>query len=142
MRTFLGILVGIVVALGVQSAVDLLSNMIWPAAITDMWDARQVSEAMAARPIGALLFNVAAYFLGGLAGGWVARRIARAGWATWVPAGLLAAMALLIGFSFPLPTWTLFANFAAPLVGGLIARHLGADPASPADEAPTDAAPR
>jgi hypothetical protein len=103
-----------------------------------MWDARQVSEAIAARPIGALLFSVAAYFLGGLAGGWLARRIARAGWVAWVPAGLLAAMALLIGFSFPLPTWTLFATFAAPLVGGLIARHLGADPAPPAAEAPGD----
>ncbi|MGZ8282372.1 MAG: hypothetical protein ACXWUN_05385 [Allosphingosinicella sp.] len=139
MRIFLGILAGIVVALVVQSAVDLVANLIYPAAITDMWDRRQVSEAMAARPIGALLFNIFAYFLGGFAGGYVARLIARTGWATWLPAGFLALMALFIGFNFPLPTWTLFATFAAPLIGGLLARHLGSDAPSAATDR-TDAA--
>lgn len=127
MRSFLGILAGIIVGMAVQSGVDLIANQFYPAAISDMWDRRQVAEAMAARPTGALLLSVLGYFLAGLAGCLVAKLISRRGWTTWVPAGVLAAMALLIAFNFPIPTWTAFGTFAAPLIGGLIARHIGAD---------------
>jgi hypothetical protein len=136
MRSFLGILAGIVVAIAVQSGVDLIASQFYPAAITDMWDRQQVAEALAARPTGALLFSVLGYFLGGFGGAYVAKIIARKGWAVWVPAGFLAAMALLIAFNFPLPAWTWFAMLAAPLIGGLIARHVGVDIDNEAEEQP------
>lgn len=127
MRAILAIVAGVIAALLTQSLVDLAANQFYPAAITDMWDRRQLSEAFAARPTGALLLNVAGFFLGGLAGAALAKRLAGAGWILWVPPGLLALMALLVAFSFPLPAWTWFATFAAPLIGGLIANHLVGD---------------
>ena len=143
MRNGLAILAGIIVALAVQAGVDLIASQLYPYAITDMWDRRQVSEAIAARPTGALLLSVLGYFLGGLAGSLTAKLMSRKAWVCWVPAGVLALMALIIAFNYPLPAWTWFATLAAPLIGGLIANHLVADQAAatdvPAHEPETDA---
>lgn len=139
MRIFLGILAGVVIALLVQAGTDVISNLIYPAAITDGWDARQVSEAFAIRPTGALLITVLGFFLAALVGGLTARKISAQGWTVWVPAGLFVLMALAIVFAYPLPTWTGFASVIAPLLGGLIARHVGPDPVPEVEEPTTDA---
>ena len=130
MRAFLGILIGLVAAIAVQAGLDWIASQIYPVAITDLWDRQQVSEAFASRPTGALLLSVLNYFLAALVGGVVAKRIARQGYAAWIPAALLALMALLIAFAYPMPAWTWFASFAAPLVGGMIARHVGGESAA------------
>ena len=124
MRGLLAIVVGIVVALAVQTGADWIANQFYPAAITDMWDRRQISEAYAARPVGALLIGIAGFFLAGLAGGTAGKTIAGRGWAAWAPALVLAAMALLIVFSFPVETWAAFAMLIGSLLGGLFANHL------------------
>ena len=131
MRTALAVLVGILTAFAVQAGVDAIGSLLYPYAITDMWDRRKYAEAFAARPTGALLLTVLGYFLAGLAGGLAAKLIARRNWACWVPAGVLALTAILLASAYPLPAWTWFAMFAAPLVGGLLANHLVA-----AQEAP------
>ena len=142
MRAALAILTGIVVALAVQSGIDWLTSLAYPYDITNVWDRRQVSEAMAARPTPALLLTVLGYFLAALAGGLVAKLIRRRAWACWVPAGVMAAIALLISLNYPLAEWAWFATFVAPLIGGLIANHLIADradaeaPAAPAVREP------
>lgn len=125
MRIFLGILAGLIAALGVQVAFDVVANMLYPVAITDMWDRRQVSEAFAARPAGALALTVASYFFAGLAGGLIARLIARVNWIVWVPAGVMALMALVIVSNYPLPAWAWIGALVAPLLGGFVARHVG-----------------
>jgi predicted MFS family arabinose efflux permease len=147
MRAVLAILAGIVVALAVQAGADYATSLIYPYPISDLWDREQVSEAMAQRPTAALLLTVLGYFLGALAGGVVGKLIARRGWASWVPAGVMAAIALLIALNYPLAEWAWFATFVAPLIGGLIANHLvagrdtDAAPAAPAAEAKVDSGP-
>lgn len=131
MRAVLAIVAGIVAALTVQAAVDWITSLLYPSAITDIWDRRQVSEAMAARPVGALLLTVLSYFLGALVGGAVAKLIHRRSWACWIPAGLLALVAVLVAFFYPIAEWAGFGCFVAALIGGLIANHLVAD--RPAD---------
>ena len=135
MRTGLAILLGIIVAFAVQAGIDVGTSYFYPYAITDMWDRRQYSEAFAARPIGALLLTVLGYFLAGLIGGWVAKRISGRRFACWVPPAVLALTAIVLAFGYPLPAWTWFAMFAAPLIGGLFANHLVADRAG-LDEVP------
>jgi hypothetical protein len=124
MRSTLAIILGIVVALAVQTCVDLLANQIYPAAITDMWDRQQVSEAFADRPIGALLLSIAGYFLAALVGGWIAKKIAGRSFAAWVPGLIVALMALLIAFSYPIQTWAALGMLVGALLGAMIANHL------------------
>jgi len=124
MRAFLGIVLGMVVGLALQSAADVVTSLLYPTSITNMWDRAQVAEALAARPAAALWIGVAGYFVGGLGGGVVGKLIWRRALAAWLPAGLLALMALILAFSYPIPTWTMFATFIAPLLGGLLANHL------------------
>jgi hypothetical protein len=138
MRTFLAIVAGLLAALAVQTAVGLLGNWIYPPAISDMMNLEQVAAAMEARPTGALWIDVLSYFLGGLAGGLVGKRISGGVAAAWLPAAALAAMALAIAFNLPVPTWAMFATFAAPLAGGMIANHLVETRAADA-EAPAEA---
>jgi hypothetical protein len=140
MRAALAILAGILVALIVQSGLDWATSQFYPYDITDVWDRRQVSEAMATRPTPALVLTVLGYFLAALAGGITAKLIRRRAWACWVPAGVMAAIALLISLNYPLAEWAWFATFVAPLIGGLIANHLIADRADA--EAPVASAVR
>jgi len=138
MRAVLAIIAGLVAALVVQGLVDWISGQFYPYAITDLWDRRQVSEAMAARPTGALLLTVLGYFLGGLAGGAVGKLIHRRGWACWIPVGIFALTSLIVALAYPIAEWAGFGSFVAALVGGLIANHLVAErgEAAAAPEAP------
>jgi hypothetical protein len=124
MRAFLGIVVGIVVGIALQSAADFVTSLLYPTSITNMWDRAQVADALAARPAAALWIGVAGYFIGGLGGGLVGKLVWRRAVAAWVPAGVLALMALILAFNYPIPTWTMFATFIASLLGGLLANHL------------------
>ena len=136
MRIALGILAGILVGLAVQTAVDVLTNQIYPSPGLDIRNRQQIAEVFAARPAGALVLNILGYFLGAFAGGYVARRVSRRGWTVWVPAVLLALMALVIVLNFPIPAWAQFGCFLAPLLGGVLARHVGkADPEEEPDPA-------
>ena len=144
MRAVLAVVAGIVAAFAVQSLVDWISYQFYPAAIADMWDRRQISEAMAARPVGALLFTVLGYLLGGLAGGAVGKLVHRRRWACWLPTGFFALTALVLALAYPIAEWAAFSAFLAALVGGLVANHLVADgtvevETEPAPEMPTDA---
>ncbi len=131
MRAFVGILLGIVAAIAVQSALDYVASLIYPVAVSNMLNLQEVSEAFASRPTGALLLNVVNFFLGGLAGGLVAARASRRAMLAWIPGITLALMALVIVFAYPLPPWAWFASLAAPLIGAMVARHLGAPSAAP-----------
>ena len=141
MRAALAIIAGFVGALCVLAAVDAVNSFFYPYALTDVWDRREVSEAMAVRPTGALVLTVLGYFLGGLAGGTIAKSIHRRAWACWVPVGLFALTALIVALSYPIPEWAGFGAFLAALIGGLIANHLVAE-REYAEAAPPSAAVR
>ena len=135
MRGFLAILAGIVAALVVQSAFGLVANLLYPPRVADLMSLKQVAAAIEARPMAALWIDIAGYFFGALVGGYLGKRISGTAAAAWVPALVLAAMALVIAFNLPVPTWVMFATFVAPLIGGLIANHLAKGPSPAAAEA-------
>lgn len=127
MRAVLGIVVGVIVGVLAQTGADVVNNILYPVRISNMLDLEQVARAMEARPTAALALGAFSYFLGGLVGGLVGKLIWRHKAAAWIPAILLALMALIIAFNLPMPSWAMFATFAAPLIGGLIANHLVKD---------------
>lgn len=134
----LGGLVGILVGIAVQAAIGYVSALAFPRPAIDMTDQQAVAESFATSPPGASALYLASFFLGALIGAWLARRIARSNRIGWLPAGVLAAMALAIAIFYPDPAWAQFGAFAAALIGGLIGNHLPAGIAAiPPEAAPT-----
>jgi nitrate/nitrite transporter NarK len=77
-------------------------------------------------PLGALMLVPAAYFLGALVGGWIAARISGRAWTAWLVGAVAAAGAIWSMFLIPHPAWMQIAAVVAPLLGALVAGHLGA----------------
>jgi hypothetical protein len=84
----------------------------------------QLREAMAAAPIEAQLFIVAAFFVGGMAAALMARVIARANWPGIAAAAIVTLAAILVVLVLPLPGWVQAAAVVLPLVGALIVNKL------------------
>jgi len=135
MRKVLGALAGTIAGVAVQAAIGYLSAIAYPRPAIDMSDRAQVAESFATSPPGASALYLASFFLGAMIGAWLARRLARSDRIGWLPAGVLAAMALIVAIFYPEPAWAQFGAFAAALVGGLIGGHLPAGIAALAEGA-------
>jgi len=127
MRALLGIIIGLAVALGIQTGVEFISSQLFPYVPFDMLDRARGAEVLGSRPAMANLLGILGYLTGALAGGYASRRIARRDWAAWVPAGLLAFVAAVFALHYSLTGWGQAGAFVAALVGGLIAHNLGKD---------------
>jgi hypothetical protein len=124
-RSILGVIAGIVVAVLTVMAVQGLGHALYPyPADVDLNDPEQIARVFPTIPIAAKLFVVAAWFGGALAGAAVAKAIAGRDWAAWTIAVLIAIGALANIFVIPHPVWMQVSAVVAPLLGGLIANHL------------------
>jgi hypothetical protein len=124
-RSILGIVAGIVVAVLTVMAVQALGHALYPyPADIDLNDPEQIARVFPTIPLAAKLFVVAAWFGGGLAGAAVAKAIAGRDWAAWTIAVLIAIGALTNIFVIPHPVWMQVSAIVAPLLGGLVANHL------------------
>ena len=141
-RSILGVVAGIAVAVLTVMVVQALGHALYPyPADVDLNDPEQIARVFPTIPLAAKLFVVAAWFGGALAGAAVAKAIAGRDWAAWTIAVLIAIGALANIFVIPHPVWMQVAAVVAPLLGGLIANHLvrrrdhAARPAAGADDA-------
>ena len=141
-RSILGVIAGIVVAVLTVMAVQALGHALYPyPADVDLNDPEQIARVFPTIPLAAKLFVVAAWFGGALAGAAVAKAIAGRDWAAWTIAVLIAIGGLANIFVIPHPVWMQVSAVVAPLLGGLIANHLvrrrefAARPAASADDA-------
>jgi len=126
MRIVLGIVAGIVVAGLCVFAVEALGHSIYPPPEGfDLTNPRDVDRLMASLPLGAMLFVVAAWFFGALAGAIVANMIARSGLAGWIVAVLVIAGGVATMVMIPHPGWMWAAGIGLPLLAALIAARLG-----------------
>lgn len=135
-RSILAIIAGGVIAFGVIAAVQYLSSLLFPAPPgMDMTDPAALREFMAALPLGAFLMVLLSYVFGGLAGGFVAARLA-----PWARTGHAVAIAVLLAAAsvvnlrmVPHPTWFMIANLAVvvllPLAGARLAARGRTEPA-------------
>lgn len=144
MRAILGIVLGVIAGFVVAILIGIIgvgATASAPAGL-DPSNPRQVVEAFANMPQGAKIALMIAWFAGGFAGALVAKLVARAGWAAWTVAGLIAVYVILNVLVLPLPGWMQALSVAAPLLGGLIANHLiaaRAPEAATTDLPPADA---
>ncbi|MDT9599618.1 hypothetical protein [Sphingosinicella rhizophila] len=125
MARYIGaIAAGILVGFATVWIVETIGHALYPLpsdiALDDPAAAGRHADSM---PIGAQLFVIAAWFLGALAGGSVAARIAQARWAAWLVGAAVAIGAVAFIFWIPHPEAMQIAAVVAPLAGGLVAGH-------------------
>jgi hypothetical protein len=133
LRTILGIVAGVVLAFVVIMALEMVSFVAFPPpAGLDPADPEDVKRIAAAAPMAAKVWVVFCWFAGALAGGWLARRLSRTGWAGWVIAGLIAVGGIANVLMIPHPLWMQIAAVAAPLLGGWIVTRLPVGGSAPA----------
>ena len=132
LRTILGILAGVVLAFAVMMALEMASFAVFPPpAGLDPADPEDIKRIVAATPMAAKSWVVFGWFASAVAGGWLARRLARKDWAGWVIAGLIVLGGIANVMMIPHPLWMQIAAVAAPLVGGWIVTRLPVGGAAP-----------
>lgn len=125
LRTILGIVAGVLLAFAVMIGLEMAGHAAMPPpAGLDPTDPEDLKQMMASASLAAKAWVVFGWFAAALAGGWLARRISRTGWAGWVIAALIAVGGIANIMMIPHPLWMQVAAVAAPLLGGWIVTRL------------------
>jgi hypothetical protein len=130
MKIVLGVVAGIGVAFLCVLAVETIGHLAFPPPPgTDLSDPAQVARIMENVPAAALAFVAAAWFIGALAGSWVANLVAKRALAGWIVVALVLAGGVLTMTAIPHPAWMWAMGIALPLIAGWLARKLAGVPA-------------
>ena len=132
LRTILGIIAGVVLAAVVMMGLEMAGHAAMPPpAGLDSADPEDLKQMVASASLAAKAWVVFAWFAAALAGGWLARRISRTGWAGWVIAGLIGVGGIANIMMIPHPLWMQIAAVAVPLLGGWIVTRLPVSGSAP-----------
>lgn len=127
-----GALAGIVAAGVTVFAVEFVSHMIWPPpAGTDVTSSADLARIMDVMPVGAKIAVMVAWFMGALAGGLIAKMIARHGAGPGIVAGFIVAGGIASFAAIPHSLWMIVAGVLLPVVAGWIAHRAVANRAAP-----------
>ena len=125
MKIVLGVVAGCVVAIACIFGIEAAGHMVFPPpAGTDLSDPAQMARLMEIVPPAALAFVLAAWFLGTLAGAWVADAVAKRALAGWIVALLVIAGGIYTMMTIPHPAWMWAAGIGLPLVAAWLAQRL------------------
>ena len=119
-RNLAGLAAGLAVALVTIAAVEAIGNMLFPPpAGYDM-----TSRSSETLPFATLVWPVIGWFLGAIAGSWVAIRVSRERWAGWAIGALVLAATILNLVLITHPLWMIVAGVIAPLLGAWLGQML------------------
>lgn len=125
LRTIPGIVAGAVVAVVLLMVLEMAGHAAMPPpAGLDPADPEDLKQMVASASMAAKAWVVFGWFAAVLAGGWLARRLSRKGWAGWVIAGLILLGGIANIMMIPHPLWMQIAAIAAPLLGGWVVTRL------------------
>lgn len=129
MKILLGVVAGALVAFLCVFGIETVGHLAFPPPPgTDFTDPAQVARLMEVMPPAALAFVVAAWFIGTLAGAWVADALAKRGLAGWVVALLVIAAGVFTMTTIPHPMWMWAAGVALPLIAAWLAQRFAKVP--------------
>jgi hypothetical protein len=129
LRDIGAIIAGLAVSIAVIMAVQMVGHTLWPAPDGLDWNDTEVIRTYTSQlPFLALLFPIVSYFLGALAGPYVACRIGTAKPLLLVGVIGLVLLAFTIAnlIQLPHPVWFSVSAIAAVFIGGWLAWQLGA----------------
>jgi hypothetical protein len=120
-------LAGLALSIGVIMAVQMIGHSIWPPPAGLDWNNGEVVRTYTSQlPFLALLFPIASYFLGALAGPFVACRIGTTRPLVFIGVICLVLLASTIAnlIQIPHPLWFAVLAVAAIIIGGWLALQL------------------
>ena len=129
LRDIGAIIAGLAVSIAVIMAVQMVGHTLWPAPDGLNWNDTEVIRTYTSQlPFLALLFPIVSYFLGALAGPYVACRIGTAQPLLMVGVIGLVLLAFTVAnlIQLPHPVWFSVSAIAAVIIGGWLAWQLGA----------------
>jgi hypothetical protein len=125
MRMLMGIVAGVVVAFLCVFAVEWIGHDLYPTpAGLDLNKPADQARLMEAMPSAAKAMVLIGWFVGALAGAWVANRIAGRGLAGWIVALLVIAAGVATMLMITHPGWMWAGGIALPLLGAWIADRM------------------
>jgi hypothetical protein len=128
-RTLAGLAAGLAVAILTIIAIEGIGNQLYPPpAGYDM-----TSGSAETLPFETLVWPVIGWFLGAIAGSWVAVRVSGERWAGWAIAACVLAATILNLALISHPLWMIIAGAIAPLVGGWVGQRLPTEKRSAGD---------
>jgi len=129
MKIVLGVVAGIVVAFVCVLGIEMIGHLAYPPPPeTDLSDPAQLARLMENVPPAALAFVAAAWFIGSLAGAWVANLVAKRALAGWIVVLLVIAGAVATMMMIPHPAWMWAMGIGLPLIAGWLAQKLAGVP--------------
>ncbi len=125
MKTVLGVLSGIVVAVLCVYVIEVVGHSVFPTPPDiDPYNPAHAERLMAALPAGAFAFVLAGWFIGSLVGAWLANRIARQSHAGWGVALFVIAGGAYMMTQFPHPVWMWVLGIALPIAAAWLAQRM------------------
>ena len=110
--------------------IELVGHAVFPPPPgTDLTNPAEVERLMSAMPVAALGFVIVAWFVGALAGAWVANAVAKRALAGWIVALLVICGGVYTMLTIPHPAWMWAAGIGLPLIAGWLAQRLAKVPA-------------
>nr|WP_295665781.1 hypothetical protein [Sphingomonas sp.] len=129
MRRILGITLGMMMAIAVIWAFELVVQSLYP--MPDSWQTASrgdVAAIMGDMPLGEKLIVVCGWFAGAFCGAWLALRICDWRAAGWVVPAVLIVAGIANLIALPHPLWMQVATFLAPMLGGVAASRFHRKP--------------
>jgi hypothetical protein len=121
MRSFIGLLAGIVAGALVMMLVGYVGTTLYPLHVpADPSDRQALIEGVSTASPGAQISVLLAWFLGTFAGAALAKWLSGAAWPGWTIGGVLAALLAFL-FFIPLPVWLQTLAPISPLLGAAAA---------------------
>ena len=119
-RKLSGVAVGIAVAIVLMMVVEAAGNALFPPPALDLNN----PNAPAALPFANQLSPILGWFLASLVGGWIAIRMSRRDWTSWLVAASVLAGELLDFALGRHSAWVMIAGVLVPLLGAWLAQKL------------------
>lgn len=135
MRAILGIVAGLIALAVTMMVVSLIGAQFVPSPpAMNTSSVESIKQTYASLGTDTWALMLATWFLGALAGAWIAKTIVGRSWAAWTMAGIILVYLLITVLMLPMPGWMQVAALLAPILAGFIANRLVKDRAASTPE--------
>lgn len=115
-----GLAAGLATAMLLIMTIEAIGNQLYPP--PKGYD--MAAGSAASLPFGNLIFPVIGWFVGTLAGAWIAVRLSDRDWAGWAVGGFVLAASMLNLLLITHPLWVIVAAVVAPILGAWIGQRI------------------